>query len=339
MITDTDTTTSIVAATPAPPPGFRRQALVEHFLEGLDRKTRAEYGRALERFVEFVTAAYELTVTDERVLEDWFLCLPDGGAANEVALRWRAELQKTYAPKTVNQRLSALRSLVKVAKLVGRVPWTLDVKNVKAKAFRDTRGTGYEGYRKLLTANQDKHGDTPLGRRNRALLRLLFDLALRKDSVLSLRLCDVDVKEPDHGTVRPLFKHRGRHDSNREVCSLPEPTRKALAAWLDVHPLAAFSGGTDPLFVGLDRASKFGPLSPKGAWEIVRDLGEAAGIKAWPHALRHASATHALNRTAGDIRSVQKFMRHASPATTMIYDDARKDMAGEVARLIAGSDD
>jgi integrase/recombinase XerC len=336
MTAETSATTAIVAA-PAAPVAFARQALLEHFLEGQDPKTRAEYGRALSRYVDFAAAAYDLSLPAERILEDWFLRLPDGGAANEVALRWRAELQKHYAPKTVNQRLSALRSLVKLAKLLGRVHWTLDVKNVKAKAFRDTRGTGYEGYRKLLSANQQKYGDTPLGRRNLAMLRLMFDLALRKDSVLSLRVCDVDVVAPDEGRVRPLFKRRGRHESCREERTLPEPTRKVIAAWMEAHPLAPF-GGTEALFVSMDTASGYRPLSGKGAWEVVKTLGEEVGIRAYPHALRHAACTHALELTR-DPRKVQKLMGHASIATTMIYNDAVDDHAGEVARLIAGRDD
>jgi integrase/recombinase XerC len=337
MTTDTVSTTEIVAA-PAAPVAFARQALLEHFLEGQDPKTRSEYGRALGRFIDFATAAYGLALPPRRVLEDWFLCLPDGGAANEVALRWRAELQKAYAPKTVNQRLSALRSVMKLAKLLGRVPWTLDVKNVPARDYRHASGMGVGGYRKLLAANDERHRDTPLGRRNRALLRLMFDLALRKGSVLSLRVCDVDAAEPDKGVVRPLVKRRGRHESTRDSRTLPEGTRKALAAWLEVHPLAPFSG-PDPLFVGLDRASRFGRLSGKAVWEVVKELGEAAGVDAWPHLLRHTSCTHALDMTGGDVRKVQKFMGHASPATTMIYDDARRDHAGEIARLIAGRDD
>src|SRR4051812_30048985 len=119
MTTDIATTTEIVATTPAPLPQFRQQALLDHFLEGQERKTREEYGRALARFIDFAIASYELTMPAARVLEDWFLRLEHGGLANEVALRWRAELKQKYAPKTVILRLSALRSLVKLAKLIG----------------------------------------------------------------------------------------------------------------------------------------------------------------------------------------------------------------------------
>src|SRR5215207_7297925 len=66
----TVTTTEIVAAAPAPVV-FQRQALLAHFLEGQDPKTRQEYGRALTGFVAFAAASYELTLPAERVLEDW----------------------------------------------------------------------------------------------------------------------------------------------------------------------------------------------------------------------------------------------------------------------------
>lgn len=117
-------TTQVVAAPPAPTPTAApttappRQALIDHFLESQDPKTRQEYGRALAGFVAFSRSAYELTLPLDRTLDDWFLAL-DGGAANEAALRWRTHLyrEQRFAPKTVNLRLSALRSLVKVAKL------------------------------------------------------------------------------------------------------------------------------------------------------------------------------------------------------------------------------
>jgi len=322
-------TTAVVVAHPAPTPAPPRPELVQHFLEGLDPKTRQEYGRALSGFAAFAVAAYDLPLPQKQAAE-WFLAL-DGGRANEVALRWRTHLQReqNYAPKTVNQRLSALRSLVRLAKLTGRVGWTLDVKNVAARAFRDIRVVVIDDYRRMLAANKDKHGDSAIGRRNDAILRLLFGLGLRKDSVLSLRRCDVDL---ERGEVRPLFKRKGRHDSNREPRTLPRPTREALARWLEVHPLP---GAEEPVFISLDRAQYATKLSPRGAWKIVKSIGELVGVTVYPHALRHLACTHALDVTNGDVRKVQKFMGHASPATTMIYDDARLNHAAEVANLIS----
>ena len=61
------------------------------------------------------------------------------------------------------------------------------------------------------------------------------------------------------------------------------------------------------------------------------------GLKVWPHGLRHAAITEALDLTGGDVRKVQRFSRHRDLQTLTIYDDARIDMGGEVAKLVAGN--
>jgi len=52
--------------------------------------------------------------------------------------------------------------------------------------------------------------------------------------------------------------------------------------------------------------------------------------------LRHAAITEALDITRGDVRAVQKFSRHRDLRTLTVYDDNRRDLAGEVAKLVAG---
>jgi integrase/recombinase XerC len=46
--------------------------------------------------------------------------------------------------------------------------------------------------------------------------------------------------------------------------------------------------------------------------------------------------TETLEVTRGDVRAVQRFSRHRDLRTLMIYDDGRKDLAGQVARRLAG---
>ena len=54
-----------------------------------------------------------------------------------------------------------------------------------------------------------------------------------------------------------------------------------------------------------------------------------------PHGLRHAAITGALEATGGDVRAVQRFSRHASVETLLVYDDARQDLGGKVAATVA----
>ena len=79
-------------------------------------------------------------------------------------------------------------------------------------------------------------------------------------------------------------------------------------------------------------------LSSSGLARIVRESGRAAGVQkpVRPHGLRHAAITGALEASGGDVRAVQRFSRHASVETLLVYDDARQDLGGKMAAKLAG---
>jgi site-specific recombinase XerC len=83
-------------------------------------------------------------------------------------------------------------------------------------------------------------------------------------------------------------------------------------------------------------STRLARIDDKSVNRLLHKLAKEAGLPfvVRPHGLRHASITRALDLTNGDIRKVQKFARHADPKTTMRYDDSRKDLAGEVSRML-----
>jgi len=298
-------------------------ALLAAFLAGRSPLTLRAYRRDLE---DFRRVAGVPTVAHAAAL----LLAHGHGAANGLALAYRADLQgRGLAAATINRRLAALRSLVTIARTLGLVPWALEVTNVRSQSYRDTRGPGDDGYRRLLAILDRRRG--PAAHRDRAAVRLLFDLALRRGEVVSL---DVDHLDLATGAGRPGVVHvLGKGQTERVPLTLPDPTRAALAAWLAVR-------GATPgaLFVNYDRARKgLGQrLTGRSLHRIVRALGEEAGLKeVRPHGLRHAAITAALDRTGGDIRAVQRFSRHRDVRVLTVYDDNREDLAGQVARLVA----
>jgi integrase/recombinase XerC len=156
------------------------------------------------------------------------------------------------------------------------------------------------------------------------LLRVLFDLALRRSEAVGL-----DLEHLDLGASALWILGKGR--TQRERLTLPGPTGDALRAWLGHRGEAP-----GPLFVSLDRARKgVGRLTGSAVYAIVRGLGDWAGVRARPHGLRHAAITEALDRTGGDVRRVQRFSRHKDIRVLQVYDDSRQDLAGQVARLVA----
>jgi integrase/recombinase XerC len=253
----------------------------------------------------------------------WMILARTHGEANGLALGWKANMvDRGLAPATINRRLAALRSLVKLARTLGMIPWSLEVEGLEAQTYRDTRGPGTEGWIRMQTAATGR--TDPKGTRDLAILRLLHDLALRRGEVVSLDLEHLDLEA---GKLAVMGKGR----SARESLTVPRPTLGALRAWVTVR-------GTEPgpLFTSFDHAGKgSGRISGSCVFTVVRAAGKAAGLTVRPHGLRHAAITEALDATGGNVRKVQRFSRHRDIRTLEVYDDNRRDMGGEVANLVA----
>jgi integrase/recombinase XerC len=303
------------SATPLDPAmaGARVLAL---FLTGRSPHTWRAYRCDVQDFAHFVCqSSGELAAA---------LLLSRGpGPANALALAYRADLQaRGLSAATVNRRLAALRSLVKLARTLGMVSWGLEVPGLRTEAYRDTAGPGKEGVRKLLT--QVVGRTDAKGLRDRAIVRLAYDLGLRRKEIVGLDVEDLDLPT---GTAAVLGKGR----TQKTKLTLPAPTREALDAWLGArgsHP--------GPVFVRLDRAKAgHGRLDGSSVYRIIRALGERAGIRARPHGLRHTAITELLELTGGNVRQVREFSRHASVQTVLRYDDNRQDRAGQLAGRLA----
>ncbi|MCP4571870.1 MAG: tyrosine-type recombinase/integrase [bacterium] len=291
--------------------------LVEAFLSGRNERTLRAYNGDLRDFAKFADAADVPTAAA--------LLLGRGhGSANALALFYRSGLfDRGFAPATINRRLAALRALVKMARTLGFVTWSLEVESVKARSYRDTRGPGPRGVRAILGTLD---GDTrPKALRDRAVLRLLYDCGLRRGEVVGLDVGDLDL-EGD----RVFVLGKGR--TGREPVTLPAPTTEALTAWLTAHPT-----GEGPLFVNFDRAGKGSRLTGRSVGRLVAALGARVGLEVRPHGLRHTAITEALEATGGDVRRVARFSRHADIRVLSLYDDNREDLGGEVARLVAAA--
>lgn len=299
------------------PPSFRR--LVEAWLAGRGEATIRAYRADLEDFRSFLNAA-SIDEAAEGLLGRGH------GAANETALAYRADLlRREMAAATVNRRLAAIRSIVKLARTLGLVPWSLEVPGSKSDPYRDTRGPGTDGVRRLL--QQARSGGGPKSIRDVAILRLAFDLALRRKEIVGLDLEDLDL---EGGTMAVLGKGR----SEKVSMTLPAPTAAALREWVGERAKILPGGG--PLFVNLDRRGASGRLTGTGLYLMIRELGRRVGIHARPHGLRHAAITAALDG-GSDVRSVQRFSRHRDLRVLTLYDDNRADLGGAVASRLAAS--
>ena len=220
-----------------------------------------------------------------------------------------------------------MRSLVRLARTVGLIDWTLTVSGEKAEAYRDTAGPGVDAVRAMLLKLGEL--DDAKGARDTAIIRLLFDVALRRGEVRALDVADIDF---DAKCLWVTAKGK----SGKVKVTMPEPTAAALRAWLDVR--AGLQVTDDAVFGDLDnRRDEHSRMGLRAFNKIVSKLGESVGRQARPHGLRHSAITCALDKTGGDVRAVQRFSRHAKPETLLAYDDNRRDLAGATAAMVANS--
>jgi integrase/recombinase XerD len=149
----------------------------------------------------------------------------------------------------------------------------------------------------------------PAGRRDRAMLELLYATGLRVSELVSLELNDVNLE------TRVLVA-RGKGSKERLV-PVGGPAAESVRAYLAGAREALLRGRRSKhLFV----TPRGGPMTRQGFAKIVARCARGAGIRRRisPHKLRHSFATHLLEGGA-DLRSVQAMLGHADVSTTQIY--------------------
>lgn len=248
------------------------------------------------------------------------------GTANRLAQGFQNHLRDSgKAPTSINRTLSALKSMVKQANLLGMVPWSLTVTRMKAQSYRDTKGPGLHNYRRMLEMCKDRKDAK--GIRDYAILCTLYSLALRRSELVNTALEHLDLNE---GTLSVL----GKGKTQRTKLTLPEPTKKALSCWLEIrgtHP--------GPLFYGIDKGGtlKRG-LSGNGLYHLVKTLGQEVGITTRVHGIRHTAITQAVRAASAaslDLSKVMQFSRHSSLNVLEIYLDNERNYQGQISSLVA----
>jgi integrase/recombinase XerC len=300
-------------------------AILSQLLQGKrSPHTRRAYIKDLRDFFWFAAQIEEPT---ETIVQE-FLSLDQLNALSLV-LRYKSYLVNTRGLKeaTVNRRLAALKSLVSLGNQLGCCSYTLvEVKGDKVIRYRDTSGVEAEVFRQMLAI---PNRTTLRGKRDYALLRLLWDNVLRRGEIEKTDIRDFDA------TRRSLWILGKGKGQQKQAVTLSLPTLEALSDWLQAR---GKTDGKQPLFIALDRAYYGHRLSGTSIYKIVDAIASQAGVskKLSPHRIRHSGITAALDATNGDVRKVQKLSRHADLNTLMLYDDNRKDVQGEVSDILAG---
>ena len=296
--------------TDEPAPDALADALAEHasYLaveRGLRPNTLAAYRRDLRAYERFLRAR---GVTDPgrvpaTLVGEYGATLRD--ATDD-------DGRPRFAAASVARALVAVRSLHRFCVEEGRAGAdpTEDVAGPRVPAGIPKPLSEAEVDALLATAR----GDTPTGRRDRAMLEVLYASGVRISELVGLDRADLDV---DRGLVRAVGK-----GGKERIVPLGRPALAALAAYLEqgrpalTRPGRAAAATGDALFLN----ARGGRLTRQGVWGLVRAAGGRAGLgdRVYPHVLRHSCATHMVDHGA-DIRVVQELLGHASLTTTQVY--------------------
>src|SRR3954447_24445511 len=207
------------------------------------------------------------------------------------------------APATRYRALSAVKSLLAFGQRIGYLPF--DVGRVlRLPSFRNRLSE-----RILPEADVHRMLSLEPNNRNRALLTLLYASGIRVSELCALCWRDLQ-PNGDGGQITVL----GKGSVTRSV-QLP------ASVWKQLQSLRGSAGPDAPVFRS---RKKGGALQAVAVLRIVKQAAERAGIDVpvAPHWLRHAHASHALDRGA-PIHLVQATLGHASITTTGRYLHAR----------------
>ena len=217
---------------------------------------------------------------------------------------WAESLgQGSLKPASQNRAITAVKSLLSFGHETGYLPFNVGVA-IKVRPSRDglaQRILEESQIAKLIEA-------APAGR-DRLILKLLYVSGVRVSELCGLKWCDAMLRT--EGGQITVF---GKGGKTRTVLLKPK-------IWQQLIELRGTAKAIDPIFASRKGG---GPLDVSQVRRIVYAAAKKAGIEAKvsPHWMRHAHASHALDRNA-PIHLVQATLGHASVSTTGRYLHAR----------------
>lgn len=152
-------------------------------------------------------------------------------------------------------------------------------------------------------------------RRDKAMIEMLYATGMRVSELVNLKLINVDIQ-------RSVIKVLGKGSKERLI-----PYGEVAGDFLNLYLKDRTKSNIKETFL-----SNRGTKITRGAfWQRIKIYLSREGLKnsISPHTLRHAFATHLLNRGA-DLRSVQILLGHSDLSTTQIYTHIAKQRLGEI---------
>jgi integrase/recombinase XerC len=269
--------------------------LFKHYLQTEKRysdHTLTSYMKDLEQFQVFLHLQYsidDLTLVKFFHVRSWIVHL----------------MQEEMNPRSVNRKLSTLRSFYKFLQKNGKMT-ELPVTGIQGpkSAKRNPSFVTETGMDNLL----DKlvFSDDFEGLRDKTIIETFYFTGIRRAELLGLKESDIDWE-------LHVLKVLGKRNKERLIPMSPV-LENVFKKYIQSK---ATEGLSHPL---LFITAKGKPMTPGAIYKLVTHYLSAVTTieKKSPHVLRHTFATHMLNRGA-DLNAIKEILGHASLAATQVY--------------------
>jgi len=214
---------------------------------------------------------------------------------------------------SVNRKISAIKSFyifLQKKKIIMKSP-IADIVMPKQEKYLPVSMSEEEVERLLNSPDLN----IQIERRDKAMIEVLYATGIRISELTNLKLTDLDVN-------RSVLKVFGKGSKERLV-----PFGEKAAESINLYLKDRKDLKSKEIFLS-NRGTK---ISRSAFWQRIKIYTKRENLKISisPHTLRHAFATHLLNRGA-DLRSVQILLGHSDLSTTQIYTHIAKQRLGEI---------
>lgn len=248
--------------------------------------------------------------------------------SNDLCERWiiwmmspEAKAPCGYAPATIQRRVSAVRSMCRLARRLGVSDVVVDAECPPVRLVRETEGPTVDEVRRVIReAGRQRNRRKAL--RDVALIAVIATTGLRRGEVVGLDPEDI---------LGDAIRVRRKGYRQKAVIPLPRNARAKLERWFEVRDEDGEGVFHSLPHKKLEPGERRQRITGDVAWKIVRDAAHRAGIERQvrPHGLRHTAITAMLD--AGyDVRQVRHFSGHSTVDGVIAYDDARNNYAREI---------
>ena len=283
---------------------FKKDPLIRSFLDslfiekGLSKNTIKSYESDLKEFFAWCHNIHKK--------------LPSKLTSSSINIYLGYLFNKNIKSSSVNRKLSTLKAFyifLYKQKIILKIP-TEDIETPKIQKKLPSTLSENE-VEKLLKAPKDKN---IIELRDKAMLEMLYATGMRISELVNLKEVNVDKN-------RQVVKVLGKGSKERLI-PFGDEALDSLQKYLHKR-------NSRNIYIFLNNRDN--KLSRVGFWQRVKIYLKRVHLKSdiTPHTLRHAFATHLLNRGA-DLRSVQLLLGHSDLSTTQIYTHIAKQRLSEM---------